>query len=615
MLRPVLNCERGAVASQGSHQSSLGQSLRRNYRATASSETRICGLSPSTGLRPECSKGRWAGFGVWSVLGRTRATSHRQIARVVQSTTSRFSYALRAVARHPRPEHVGAPPTQLVIAAPCETFFCPCDATSGPRASAAEARPQANTSIYRSLSWWEHETSSQPCSHLSNYVSRRLEPLRAAQTPPGAPSRSSAPLLHLLGYTKQKQSKFRGGSSDCRARCRHSVVVRAADIRLARRSVPRRDVVDEHDDQGLSFEGGEAQSTPSPSFVRRGVPLPKYCTKPAHAEAGTSAPRVRGDVRAAGGQIDCSMAQAFAPWCCWTPGGLAMEAEGFVSLLLPPLPMFPIRGGPTTARAAGGADSPWVLAAMKQEGLLSRCIEVVGRGAQRTVEAGNALPGGAPQPALGPIRSIPPGPPAAAQLTGAKLDASRLKQPCHQRSCPNRAIPFLYAIVDSDEPTTCEPLGRITFELFKDVVPKTAENFRQFCTGESKGSGGRPQGYKGSKFHRIIPNFMCQGGDFLNADGTGSTTIWGYKSFEDENFTLKHDKPGLLSMANAGPNSNGSQFFITTVPTPFLDGKHVVFGKVVDGFDVVKKMEATKTGYRGKDVPNLDVVIAQCGEM
>lgn len=128
---------------------------------------------------------------------------------------------------------------------------------------------------------------------------------------------------------------------------------------------------------------------------------------------------------------------------------------------------------------------------------------------------------------------------------------------------------------------------------------------------------------------------MCQGGDFLNGDGTGSTCIWGFKAFDDENFILKHDQPGLLSMAvgspspqvsaamhealtpsqNAGPNSNGSQFFITTVPTPFLDNKHVVFGKVVDGMDVVKKMEATKTGYRGKDVPNLDVTIAQSGEM
>ncbi|KAK1766996.1 peptidyl-prolyl cis-trans isomerase H [Phialemonium atrogriseum] len=160
-----------------------------------------------------------------------------------------------------------------------------------------------------------------------------------------------------------------------------------------------------------------------------------------------------------------------------------------------------------------------------------------------------------------------------------------------------------------------EPLGRVTFELFKDVVPKTAENFRQFCTGESKNHLGRPQGYKGSKFHRIIPGFMCQGGDFLNGDGTGSTCIYGLKSFADENFNLKHEQPGLLSMANAGPNTNGSQFFITTAPTPFLDGKHVVFGKVVDGFDIVQKMEHTKTGYKGKDVPNMDVVISQCGEM
>ncbi|KAH6634268.1 putative U-snRNP-associated cyclophilin, partial [Chaetomium sp. MPI-SDFR-AT-0129] len=160
-----------------------------------------------------------------------------------------------------------------------------------------------------------------------------------------------------------------------------------------------------------------------------------------------------------------------------------------------------------------------------------------------------------------------------------------------------------------------EPLGRIIFELFNDVVPKTAENFRQFCTGETTNALGQPQGYKGSKFHRIIPSFMCQGGDFLNGDGTGSTCIYKTTKFADENFTLKHDQPGLLSMANAGPNTNGSQFFITTVPTPFLDGKHVVFGKVVDGMDIVKKMENTKTGYRGRDVPNLDVVVAECGEM
>jgi len=160
-----------------------------------------------------------------------------------------------------------------------------------------------------------------------------------------------------------------------------------------------------------------------------------------------------------------------------------------------------------------------------------------------------------------------------------------------------------------------EPLGRIKFELFADVVPKTAENFRQFCTGETKNHLGRPQGYKGSKFHRIIKDFMCQGGDFINGDGTGSACIYGTNKFDDENFILKHTEPGLLSMANSGPNTNGSQFFITTVATPFLDNKHVVFGKVVEGMDVVRKMENTKTGYRGKDVPNLDVVIGLCGEM
>ncbi|KAL9020616.1 MAG: hypothetical protein Q9185_002202 [Variospora sp. 1 TL-2023] len=157
-----------------------------------------------------------------------------------------------------------------------------------------------------------------------------------------------------------------------------------------------------------------------------------------------------------------------------------------------------------------------------------------------------------------------------------------------------------------------EPLGRVKMELFADIVPKTAENFRQFCTGESKDPRGLPQGYKGSKFHRVIKDFMIQGGDFLKGDGTGSASIYGVKSFADENFHLKHDGAGILSMANSGPNTNGCQFFICTVPTPFLNNKHVVFGKVVDGMDVVRKVENTR--LRGER-PASDVVIAQCGEM
>jgi cyclophilin family peptidyl-prolyl cis-trans isomerase len=148
-----------------------------------------------------------------------------------------------------------------------------------------------------------------------------------------------------------------------------------------------------------------------------------------------------------------------------------------------------------------------------------------------------------------------------------------------------------------------KPVGRVVMELKMDVAPKTAENFLQLCTGQNG------FGYKGSPFHRIIPEFMCQGGDFTNQNGTGGKSIYGNK-FEDENFDLNHEGPGILSMANAGKNTNGSQFFVCTEATPHLNGYHCVFGQVVEGYSVVKAVETL--GSRSGEV-KIPVTVAACG--
>ncbi|KAI0340271.1 peptidyl-prolyl cis-trans isomerase [Trametopsis cervina] len=158
-----------------------------------------------------------------------------------------------------------------------------------------------------------------------------------------------------------------------------------------------------------------------------------------------------------------------------------------------------------------------------------------------------------------------------------------------------------------------KPAGRVVFQLYSDIVPKTAENFRALCTGEKGiGQSGKPLWYEGSAFHRVIKGFMIQGGDFTAGNGTGGESIYGEK-FEDEAFAVKHTKPFLLSMANAGPGTNGSQFFITCKETPHLDGKHVVFGEVIRGKSVVRAVENQPTS--SGDVPHAPCVIAASGQL
>jgi peptidylprolyl isomerase len=193
------------------------------------------------------------------------------------------------------------------------------------------------------------------------------------------------------------------------------------------------------------------------------------------------------------------------------------------------------------------------------------------------------------------------------------LFAAATTVPAGDNYKPHHAVNPKNPVVFFDITIGDKKAGRIEMELFADTCPKTAENFLQLCVG-TKNKAGTTLHYKGSSFHRVIPKFMCQGGDFTRGDGTGGESIYGSK-FADETFegkAGKHFGPGTLSMANAGPNTNGSQFFICTAATPHLDGKHVVFGQVVRGYDVIRAIEAvgSSTGRTSSKV-----TISDCGKV
>ena len=195
---------------------------------------------------------------------------------------------------------------------------------------------------------------------------------------------------------------------------------------------------------------------------------------------------------------------------------------------------------------------------------------------------------------------------AGADAERVKMEAAAAEEKAMRNAAQNVAkfttSVYMDVSIDGSE------ARRITMGLYGDVVPKTVENFRALCTGEK----GKPLHFEGTSFHRILPGFMAQGGDFESGDGKGGTSIYG-KTFSDENFQFSHIEPGLLSMANSGPDTNGSQFFITTAPSDFLDGKHVVFGKVIEGMEVLKAMEACGTKKTGAVIK--PVKITACGEL